>query len=452
MLDEPFPPHLFFNPANRRRDDRGGRRLADPSSEHEVFTRFQETLGMLMGTPGGPPGGMQTRTFISPAGRTTFSFTTGTVGPGHRGFDHAHHDEFDMYGHPHPLRRRSAMPGIPEVTFISVDTNADRRRRMLNDALGGGHARPPNVGQPGLESGLQGLFSLLLGPAIGGPNAAHGDAVYSQEALDRIITQMMENNPSSNAAPPATEAAIQKLDKKKLDQEMMGESGKADCTICMDDLYVGDEVTVLPCKHWFHGECVVLWLKEHNTCPICRSPIEKRDGHGHADGNGGGGASGGPRGPRRRASDGSVGSNGPRFAGGLFGGSSGNSWGNDAGDMSGGDAYHTRADRTREENARRLEAIRNLAGPSRYGEPQSDVTRRDSWSPTSPPPGSSSARDRSPVRPRASRTNSSSWNSQRSARDSSNSGGNSNGGGSSNPISWIRDRFGGGSGQNRRRS
>ncbi|PSR83674.1 hypothetical protein BD289DRAFT_336788, partial [Coniella lustricola] len=116
-----------------------------------------------------------------------------------------------------------------------------------------------------------------LGPALaGGPNAVHGDVVYSQEALDRIITQLMDNNPQSNAAPPATEAALESLEKKKLDQEMLGDSTKAECTICIDEMNIGDEVTVLPCKHWFHGECVVLWLKEHNTCPICRASIEKQ--------------------------------------------------------------------------------------------------------------------------------------------------------------------------------
>jgi hypothetical protein len=86
----------------------------------------------------------------------------------------------------------------------------------------------------------------------------------------------MEANPQSNAAPPASESAIEKLEKKKLDRQMMGDSPKVECTICIYEMNLGDEVTVLPCKHWFHGECVVLWLKEHNTCPICRTPIEKR--------------------------------------------------------------------------------------------------------------------------------------------------------------------------------
>lgn len=404
-------------------------------------------------------GTTQTRTYTSPGGRTTFSIITGT-GPEirrmghnheHGEHDHNHDDDFEMYGHP-PHRR--SLPGIPEVTFITVGSNADRRPRIFGDAMGG--VRPPQAGPPGFEGNLHGLFSLLFSPGLMDPNAVHGDAVYSQEALDRIITQLMEANPQSNAAPPATEQAIEKLEKKKLDKEMIGESDKVECTICIDEMSEGDEVTVLPCKHWFHGECVVLWLKEHNTCPICRAPIEKRDGIG---GNADAGGSGSNH--QRRVSESAGLPPGPARLGGWFaGGGLGNPWGEDATDSSfhgTAPAYAPRGPRTPEERERRLNAIRNLAGPSSYGQnqPESPRYRRDSWSPTSPPPGASSARDRSPARPRPDRTNSSSWSSQRSGRSSHNSGGN--GGGSANPISWLRGRFGGGGSnsnddRNRRRS
>lgn len=128
----------------------------------------------------------------------------------------------------------------------------------------------PGQGQPAFPALLQGLLAMFLDPA----GAAHGDAVYTQEALDRIVTQLMEQNQQSNGAPPASQEAIAKLGKKQVELDDLGLDGKAECTICIDELHVGDEVTVLPCKHWFHGECVTLWLKEHNTCPICRSPIE----------------------------------------------------------------------------------------------------------------------------------------------------------------------------------
>ena len=42
---------------------------------------------------------------------------------------------------------------------------------------------------------FQGLLQGLFNPA----NMQHGDAVYSQEALDRVITQLMEQNQSGNA-------------------------------------------------------------------------------------------------------------------------------------------------------------------------------------------------------------------------------------------------------------
>lgn len=113
------------------------------------------------------------------------------------------------------------------------------------------------------------LLQQLFNPG----NAAHGDMVYSQEAFDRIMTQLMEQHNESGAPPPASEAAIKSLAKKKVDKEMLGSEGQAECSICMDNVELGTDVTVLPCNHWFHGDCVTAWLKEHDTCPHCRKSI-----------------------------------------------------------------------------------------------------------------------------------------------------------------------------------
>ncbi|KAB5515622.1 hypothetical protein GE09DRAFT_576156 [Coniochaeta sp. 2T2.1] len=125
---------------------------------------------------------------------------------------------------------------------------------------------PPEGNDPILP---QNVLVVMLPRPPGGDN---GDAVYSQEALDRIISQLIPQ--SSKAPPPASEESIAKLGKRKVGIEDLGSDGKVECVICVEELHVGDEVTVLPCKHWFHGDCVTLWLKEHNTCPICRTPIE----------------------------------------------------------------------------------------------------------------------------------------------------------------------------------
>jgi hypothetical protein len=125
-------------------------------------------------------------------------------------------------------------------------------------------------GPPPFLRGLQELIGFL-NPA----HAVAGDAVYSQEALDRIISNLMDANPQSNAAPPASEDALNKLERRTVDKEMLKGDPNVECPICIDDLKEGDVAVYLPCKHFFHQDCVVLWLKEHNTCPICRSAIEK---------------------------------------------------------------------------------------------------------------------------------------------------------------------------------
>lgn len=140
--------------------------------------------------------------------------------------------------------------------------------------------------QPGLMPGQSGarqrpgqpplpfdLLNQMLNPG----NARTGDTVYSQEAFDRIMTQLMEQNNASTAPPPASEDAIRSLKKQKVDREMLGDDGNAECSICMDNVEIGQEVTVLPCKHWFHGDCVTSWLKEHDTCPHCRKPISESE-------------------------------------------------------------------------------------------------------------------------------------------------------------------------------
>jgi hypothetical protein len=104
----------------------------------------------------------------------------------------------------------------------------------------------------------------------------NGDAVYSQEELDRVITSLIENTGPGTAPPPASANAIRSLPKKKVDRDMMGPENNAECSICMDAVELGTEVTVLPCEHWFHFICIEAWLIQHNTCPHCRRSINQR--------------------------------------------------------------------------------------------------------------------------------------------------------------------------------
>lgn len=181
----------------------------------------------------------------------------------------------------------TAMPATPRLTPRDADNpqpNAfpvDNLQGLLGTLLRGmqqmqgGPAARGNEGGPGFPP-LH-FFTQFLDPA----NARSGDAVYSEEALDRIISQFMEAQNGQSAPGPASAAAIAALPKKKADESILGKEGKAECSVCMDNVGFGDEVTVLPCSHWFHEECVGAWLKEHDTCPHCRQGIMPKDTGDH---------------------------------------------------------------------------------------------------------------------------------------------------------------------------
>jgi E3 ubiquitin-protein ligase RNF115/126 len=276
-------PHGAFRTGRRHRSH-------SPRDDPENTLRdFQQMLGNLMG-PGlrqGQPGR---------SGPDTL-FTQGPFGGGFRiggGGGPGPHIVGGRFtyttGRLRPRDADGAQPGAPPVDdlaqyaspstppssngrslyIISVTAPPDQLASIIGSIFG-----PP--GQPGdhearggVPPGLHGLLGALLNPA----NARSGDAVYTQEALDQIISNLMEQHPTSNAPGPASPDAIAALPKKKLDEKLLGPEGKGECSVCMDDVHIGDEVVLLPCSHWFHEICAGAWLGEHNTCPICRKGIE----------------------------------------------------------------------------------------------------------------------------------------------------------------------------------
>jgi len=46
-----------------------------------------------------------------------------------------------------------------------------------------------------------------------------------------------------------------------------------ECVICLDPIHVGDMIATSSshkCYHAFHEECIRIWLREHDECPMCR--------------------------------------------------------------------------------------------------------------------------------------------------------------------------------------
>ncbi|GAM23398.1 hypothetical protein SAMD00019534_065730, partial [Acytostelium subglobosum LB1] len=72
--------------------------------------------------------------------------------------------------------------------------------------------------------------------------------------------------------PPVSDYMFQEITEEviitKRNKERIG-----DCTICVTEFPLDTEAIKLPCKHYYHFDCITEWLKMHSSCPNCRTQL-----------------------------------------------------------------------------------------------------------------------------------------------------------------------------------
>lgn len=48
---------------------------------------------------------------------------------------------------------------------------------------------------------------------------------------------------------------------------------KLSCSICLNEYCFECNVTRLSCSHIFHYSCISFWMRDQNTCPLCRRVV-----------------------------------------------------------------------------------------------------------------------------------------------------------------------------------
>lgn len=71
---------------------------------------------------------------------------------------------------------------------------------------------------------------------------------------------------------PAAKSALDALKRLRYDgkSDDHDDQSTLTCPVCMEDVEIGSHVTRMPCSHMFHWSCILKWLNERQTCPICR--------------------------------------------------------------------------------------------------------------------------------------------------------------------------------------
>lgn len=145
-----------------------------------------------------------------------------------------------------------------------------RRRPNVIPDQGVGFGQAPFLifsGQvPGHIADNGGLGLIFNGPSGVGVRRANIGDYFVGGGLEDLIEMLTRND--RRGPPPAARSSIDALPTIKISQRHL--RGDSHCPVCKERFELGTEAREMPCEHLYHSDCIVPWLVQHNSCPVCR--------------------------------------------------------------------------------------------------------------------------------------------------------------------------------------
>eukprot|EP01038_Epipyxis_sp_PR26KG_P004276 gene4276-6056_t len=162
----------------------------------------------------------------------------------------------------------------------SVDRNCDR-----DSPVGSDIDHEDQVEDERVESAAEMFAVTAMSLGMDNDDLLFNLMYFEEGAVGTTFGSMMNNVQqetlalySENNTPyklkPASANAIAELSVKKFDPKLDSIDGDCECAVCKDDIEQDVSIIRLPlCKHYFHEECLLKWIKLQGWCPVCRSDI-----------------------------------------------------------------------------------------------------------------------------------------------------------------------------------
>ncbi|XP_058485435.1 E3 ubiquitin-protein ligase RNF126-like isoform X1 [Solea solea] len=171
---------------------------------------------------------------------------------------------------------------LPSEDSRETENRRERERHSAHQSQGRHNPRRQGIrheGGPTLEGIIQQLVNGIIAPTTmanvgfetwGFLHSNPMDYAWGINGLDEIITQLL-NRFENTGPPPAERDMIDGIPTIPITEEHVGAG--LDCPVCKEDYKVEENVRQLPCSHLFHNDCIVPWLEQHDSCPVCRKSL-----------------------------------------------------------------------------------------------------------------------------------------------------------------------------------
>eukprot|EP00250_Pteridium_aquilinum_P013419 c21332_g1_i1 orf=407-2092(-) len=102
--------------------------------------------------------------------------------------------------------------------------------------------------------------------------------------LQRLVSGILQSG--RNGSLPASKAAVAAMPTFKVSKQILCsnacgglDDAPNECAVCKEAFEIGGEVREMPCKHFYHSDCILPWLELHSSCPLCRRemPVETEE-------------------------------------------------------------------------------------------------------------------------------------------------------------------------------
>lgn len=170
--------------------------------------------------------------------------------------------------------------------LLMNDTTMLRRPTSTTSTATGSqlHTHDDNVTSGSSFNSMLPLLSYSIGDAVRVPTSdSKGVPPASKSVIEKLPRVMVVSSSSSSSktgtsSPSPVGSDDAECDGVTVPVTKVNLECIPPCSICTDEFDDDDDdITHLPCMHYFHRRCVTQWLSRNCSCPVCRKEMPTDD-------------------------------------------------------------------------------------------------------------------------------------------------------------------------------